>query len=318
LTLFWSIPASGQVSDPSDETLCRQNLGILGDAIYLYLRYHNGRMPDKLSDLYKEGLVLDLNVFTCPASGNKITDESQIDELTDYVLIPNESGAQGVLLLKEKANNHNGQGHFFFSNWEIKKMPVSSSPGQTPEISAFRRPAEKSDRPASLSQQQTRPAGTPAAPVSSGGGGYLPKKRTHPLVFVFGIGILLLFLLIAALLYRKKMSAPVESRASVKGKEGSFQKIDLKIKILEPEQDPRIENFRTAPVSIGRDPANDLILSDPTVSRRHARITVEQGQLFLFDLSQGNRTLLEDDQIERAEIFSNSIIYLGSTCLHIM
>lgn len=45
-----------------------------------------------------------------------------------------------------------------------------------------------------------------------------------------------------------------------------------------------------ATVAIGRDPANQLVLGDPTVSRRHAEVTTDRGTLRLLDLGSTHGT----------------------------
>ncbi|MCJ7682026.1 MAG: FHA domain-containing protein [Candidatus Aminicenantes bacterium] len=318
----------------------------MGDAIFLYLRSHDGKLPGKLSELYKEGLVMDLSVFSCPASGNQITSEGQIDQLTDYILVPNDSGERKALLLKEKDNFHNGKAHFFFSNWEIKKMPVTSPPGPAPEIPAQylvkpkpkqtqvkptqpqpdpvqpqakpNQPQTKSIQPTSKSVPQPKSTSTPAGPVYSGGGGALPASGPPTVVFVFGFGILIMMLSIVLLLLKNRKSSPAGSGDREKRDSESRSKIDLGIEITEPDKTIHIINFHAAPINVGRDPSNDLVLNDSSVSRIHARITVENGHIFLIDLSKGNRTVLDEAPITQAEVFKDSVIWLGSTCLRIL
>ena len=43
--------------------------------------------------------------------------------------------------------------------------------------------------------------------------------------------------------------------------------------------------LREGETRIGRDPSADVILTDPRVSRRHARVWVDAGMLMLEDLS---------------------------------
>ena len=55
--------------------------------------------------------------------------------------------------------------------------------------------------------------------------------------------------------------------------------------------------FSTPEVVIGRDPACELILDDPTVSNRHARLSYHHGQWWLEDLQSTNGTFLNGDAV---------------------
>jgi len=69
--------AQGGQMSPGEAT-CRQHLQAIGNAVGMYLVTHEGRLPAKASDLYTEGLVPDLGVFTCPASGNRMTSRTRL------------------------------------------------------------------------------------------------------------------------------------------------------------------------------------------------------------------------------------------------
>jgi predicted component of type VI protein secretion system len=53
-------------------------------------------------------------------------------------------------------------------------------------------------------------------------------------------------------------------------------------------------------ILLGRDPDCDLVLTDPRVSRKHARIWVESGLLLIEDAESTAGTLVNDAPIERA------------------
>ncbi len=63
-------------------------------------------------------------------------------------------------------------------------------------------------------------------------------------------------------------------------------------------QDQRDFVLPDAPVTIGRATDNQLVLSDPLVSRHHARLEWNAGALLLTDLGSSNATRLGDTQIE--------------------
>lgn len=51
-------------------------------------------------------------------------------------------------------------------------------------------------------------------------------------------------------------------------------------------------------LTIGRDPANDLVLEDSSLSRNHARITFQDGKAVLEDLGSRNGTMLNGDRLQ--------------------
>jgi pSer/pThr/pTyr-binding forkhead associated (FHA) protein len=55
--------------------------------------------------------------------------------------------------------------------------------------------------------------------------------------------------------------------------------------------------FSTPEVMIGRDPACELILDDPTVSVTHARLSYHHGQWWLEDLQSTNGTFLNGEAV---------------------
>jgi|GEM_PF-5217177 len=71
---------------------------------------------------------------------------------------------------------------------------------------------------------------------------------------------------------------------------------------------------------IGRDPAEcDLVLTDPRVSRRHARIWIEGGILLLEDLGSTAGTLVDGEPVERPRpLRTGDRILLGTTELRVL
>ncbi len=68
-------------------------------------------------------------------------------------------------------------------------------------------------------------------------------------------------------------------------------------------------------VTIGRDKDNDLVLSDPGVSRHHARVETAGGACVLRDLHSTNGSFLNGGRVEQARIGSGDVVVLGSTRL---
>ncbi len=66
---------------------------------------------------------------------------------------------------------------------------------------------------------------------------------------------------------------------------------------------------------IGRDPSSDVLLSDGTVSRRHARIVIEENHAYLEDLGSTNGTMLNGAPLapnERVPLAHEAQVQFGS------
>lgn len=92
--------------------------------------------------------------------------------------------------------------------------------------------------------------------------------------------------------------------------------------ITEPHPDSRLllEDGRvieiTEPVlNVGRQRDNQVILEDPSVSRRHAQIRLRFGHYTLFDLGSTGGTAINGQQVREAMLRSNDIITIGSQTL---
>jgi pSer/pThr/pTyr-binding forkhead associated (FHA) protein len=71
---------------------------------------------------------------------------------------------------------------------------------------------------------------------------------------------------------------------------------ELSLEVVEgPDTGRRLEVG--GPLEIGRGPSATLVLQDPLVSRRHARLTPEQGVVMVEDLGSMNGTFLNGNQL---------------------
>jgi hypothetical protein len=71
-----------------------------------------------------------------------------------------------------------------------------------------------------------------------------------------------------------------------------------------------------APLEIGRDAEASLVLSDPEVSRRHARLEPVDGIIFLCDLESSNGTFLNGSRVTSPiEVRVGDEIDVGATRL---
>ena len=70
-------------------------------------------------------------------------------------------------------------------------------------------------------------------------------------------------------------------------------------------------------VLIGRDESNDVVLDDPSVSRRHAEVKFENGRGYVQDLDSLNGMTVDGVKQERCEIREGSTMTLGKVNLEI-
>jgi uncharacterized RDD family membrane protein YckC len=69
---------------------------------------------------------------------------------------------------------------------------------------------------------------------------------------------------------------------------------------------------RTAILTIGRDPSNDLVLPDAMVSRRHAVIEHRNGQFFLRDCSSANGSVVNGDRVSERGLRDGDLVAIGT------
>jgi beta-lactam-binding protein with PASTA domain len=102
------------------------NLRMLGEALRRYVIDNEGRLPAHLSELYKQGLVMDLSVFSLPSGGTRIMGESQIDTLTDYEMLAKLTNERPLLVFREKVGPRNGLPLAFYSDRTIRTVERSA------------------------------------------------------------------------------------------------------------------------------------------------------------------------------------------------
>jgi DNA-binding NtrC family response regulator len=67
-----------------------------------------------------------------------------------------------------------------------------------------------------------------------------------------------------------------------------------------------------AGVVVGRDAPSDLVIRDASLSRRHARFRVEDGEVVVEDLGSTNGTLVAGERVERAPLAPGDEVTLGA------
>lgn len=83
------------------------------------------------------------------------------------------------------------------------------------------------------------------------------------------------------------------------------------------ERDGGVRTFRlgAGPVTLGRLPECDIVMSDPGASRQHARIRHVDGEYVLTDLGSTNGTLVNDDPVRERILQDGDRITIGETLL---
>ena len=146
-----SFTYAADVMKPEEEQ-CRSHLQALGSALRLYLIHNDGQLPDRISDLYKQGFVLDPETFSCPGSDTRIANETEIDQRTDYLLGTPLSAERPAPIFKEKSGFHEGAGLLYYSDGSIRKITLPSSPAQPVPPVAKAPGAPAPDRAAALNK----------------------------------------------------------------------------------------------------------------------------------------------------------------------
>ncbi len=70
-------------------------------------------------------------------------------------------------------------------------------------------------------------------------------------------------------------------------------------------------------VRIGRSSKNDIVLTDPLLSRYHCRFFLQDGGLWVTDLGSANQTLLQDDPVTEAPVHTGNRVTIGDTVIRV-
>ncbi len=85
--------------------------------------------------------------------------------------------------------------------------------------------------------------------------------------------------------------------------------------LYEREGDARTFRLGTGPITLGRLPECDIVVSDPGASRQHARIRHADGEYVLTDLGSTNGTLVNDEAVQERILDDGDRITIGETLL---
>jgi pSer/pThr/pTyr-binding forkhead associated (FHA) protein len=70
-----------------------------------------------------------------------------------------------------------------------------------------------------------------------------------------------------------------------------------------------------AVVAIGRDPENDVLLADRSISKRHALMRLVGGEYVIEDLGSLNGIFINGERVKKAALRSGDTLKLGNTIL---
>ncbi len=73
----------------------------------------------------------------------------------------------------------------------------------------------------------------------------------------------------------------------------------------------KVYSMNKSEIYIGRHPANDIVLDDPLISRKHCRIFLKDEKLFVEDLNSTNGTFLNGKRVKTAELNEEDEIQIG-------
>ena len=100
------------------------------------------------------------------------------------------------------------------------------------------------------------------------------------------------------------------------GGAGAGSPVALKLVVVDGP-DAGVEAAISGPCEIGADPASVLVLTDPAVSRKHARVAIVDGKVLIKDLGSRNGTFLGEVRVFEAEAAIGSVVRIGKTLIAI-
>ena len=114
----------------------------------------------------------------------------------------------------------------------------------------------------------------------------------------FGLALsLYAFLTVTIVIVWKEMQQQAKS---------SLQKMipRIQLSIGNDEGENKVQQFSRSPVIIGRDPMCDYIVTNETVSSRHASVFFEMGQWWVEDLGSSNGTFINEQLVEMKTVLT--------------
>ncbi len=90
------------------------------------------------------------------------------------------------------------------------------------------------------------------------------------------------------------------------------------LRVIGPDGIERRIPLDARPIAIGRGDDNDVVVSDPLLSRHHARIVPRNGRLVLRDLASRNGTRVNGRAVTDAVLGAGDRVELGATTLDVL
>jgi pSer/pThr/pTyr-binding forkhead associated (FHA) protein len=78
-----------------------------------------------------------------------------------------------------------------------------------------------------------------------------------------------------------------------------------------------LERAESDQLLVGRHPRCDVVVADPSVSRRHAQLTFRDGVWVLQDLDSTNGTTLNGERVGRTTLHSGDVVSFGNKAIQI-
>jgi hypothetical protein len=144
------------------------------------------------------------------------------------------------------------------------------------------------------------------------------QTHVHRLGLLFGPGLIDPQQLIGDLTLRRRRQPPLAAArhawhaltASVRST-GGFGRSSATPLLL------ALDRAKGERLIVGRDPACDVVVTDPTVSRRHAQLTFRDGVWVLQDLGSRNGTAVNGKRVGRTALQSGDVLALGHQAIRV-
>lgn len=138
------------------------------------------------------------------------------------------------------------------------------------------------------------------------------QTHVHRLGLLFGGQLIDQQQLIGDLTLRRHRPRPLDGAR--RAWRGLLTSVRATAGFAEPQKLPMLLVLDRADVDrllIGRHPACDVVVADPSVSRRHAQLTFRDGIWVLQDLASTNGTAVNGERVGRAALHSGDLVELG-------
>ena len=85
----------------------------------------------------------------------------------------------------------------------------------------------------------------------------------------------------------------------------------------DPNAASRAFRIPPAPITVGREPPAELLIADPTISRRHAQLSAVPGGIHVRDLGSSNGTYVNEQPVTDVIVTSTDTLRIGNTLLSV-